>query len=150
MIYFARKFSTALKKKILSPSLAHLLLMMALSAVPPLLGLPHATGGGTDGDATAEYDKQLFTKRCGGCHSLDHDQTGPRLGNVYGRKAGSLPTFRYSDAMKATQFTWNDALLDKWLTDPESVVADTDMEFHVPKADERAAIIRFLRLSSGR
>jgi cytochrome c len=72
------------------------------------------------------------------------------LGNVYGRKAGSVSTFRYSDALKATQITWNDALLDKWLTDPEAVVPDTDMEFHVPKPDERAAIIRFLRLSSGK
>ena len=148
MIYFARKFSTALKKRILNPSLAHVLLVMALSSVPPLLGLPNATGAETDDNA--EYGKQLFIKRCGGCHSLDHDQTGPRLGNVYGRKAGSVPTFRYSDAMKTKAFTWDDALLDKWLTDPESVVPDTDMDFHVPKADERAAIIRFLRLSSGR
>src|SRR5271154_5669213 len=102
--------------------------------------------GVTDGDR----GKQLFEKRCGGCHSLDQDMTGPRLRNVYGRRAGSVSTFRYSDAMKGTQITWNDASLDKWLTDPESMVPDTDMEFHVPKADEREAIIRFLRLSSGK
>jgi cytochrome c len=150
MTYFAMKLS-ALEKRILSPSLAHLLLVMALSAVPPFLGLTTGIGAmAEDSSSSAEYDKQLFTKRCGGCHSLDHDQTGPRLGNVYGRKAGTVSTFRYSDAMKTTQITWNDASLDKWLTDPESVVPDTDMEFHVPKPDERAAIIRCLRLSSGK
>jgi cytochrome c len=148
MTYFAMNFS-ALKKRVLSPSLTHLLLVISLSAMPLLLGLTGGPGAVAE-DGSTEDGKQLFTRRCGGCHALDHDQTGPRLGNVYGRKAGSVPTFRYSDALKTTQITWNDALLDKWLTDPESVVPDTDMEFHVPKADERAAIIRFLRLSSGK
>jgi cytochrome c len=45
---------------------------------------------------------------------------------------------------------WNDALLDKWLINTESVVPDNDMDFHVPKADERADIIQFLRVSSGK
>ncbi len=93
---------------------------------------------------------QLFEKRCGGCHALDQDQTGPRLRNVYGRKAGSVSTFRYSAALKSAKLTWDDALLDQWLSNPDSLVADNEMDFHVPKADERAAIIRFLRLSSGK
>ena len=37
---------------------------------------------------TAASGKELFEKRCGGCHSLDRDKEGPRLGGVYGRTAG--------------------------------------------------------------
>ena len=92
--------------------------------------------------------KELFEKRCGGCHSLDNDKEGPHLRGVYGRKVGSVPTFKYSDAMKAATFAWDAASLDRWLTDTESVVPDNDMDFHVPKADERADIIEFLRISS--
>jgi cytochrome c len=92
--------------------------------------------------------KELFEKRCGGCHSLDSDKEGPRLRGVYGRKAGSVTSFKYSDSMKAAGFTWDAAALDRWLTNTESVVHDNDMEFHVPKADERADIIEFLRVSS--
>ena len=92
--------------------------------------------------------KELFEKRCGGCHSLDADKEGPRLHGVYGRKAGSIPSFKYSDALKAAHFSWDAASLDRWLTDTQSVVPDNDMDFHVPKSEERADIIEFLRVSS--
>jgi len=92
--------------------------------------------------------KELFEKRCGGCHSLDVDKEGPHLRGVYGRKAGSVPSFKYSDALKAARFSWDAASLDRWLTETESVVPDNDMDFHVPKADERADIIEFLRVMS--
>jgi cytochrome c len=85
--------------------------------------------------------KDLFEKRCGGCHSLDADKEGPRLRNVYGRKACSISSYKYSDALKGAQVTWDQASLDKWLTNTESVVSDNDMDFHVQKADERADII---------
>ena len=94
--------------------------------------------------------KDLFEKRCGGCHSLDADKEGPRLRNVYGRKAGSIVSFKYSDGLKGAPVTWDQASLDKWLINTESVVPDNDMDFHVPKADERADIIEYLRVSSGK
>jgi len=98
----------------------------------------------------AEQGKLLFEKRCTGCHSLDQDKEGPRLRGVYGRKAGTIPTFNYSAPLKTSGITWNDASLDKWLTDTDAVVPDNDMDFHVAKADERADIIRFLRVVSGK
>jgi cytochrome c len=102
----------------------------------------------TSGDP--QRGKELFEKRCGGCHSLDKDKEGPRLGNVVGRKAGTIPSFKYSDSLKSAQVVWNEASLDKWLIDTDAVVPDNDMDFHVPKADERADIIQFLRVSSGK
>jgi cytochrome c len=113
------------------------------------------TTPGTDSvNAATEGDpirgKDLFEKRCGGCHSLDADKEGPRLRNVYGRKAGSIVSFKYSDGLKGAPVTWDQASLDKWLINTESVVPDNDMDFHVPKADERADIIGYLRVSSGR
>jgi cytochrome c len=120
------------------------LLTIIVAAALPLIGIAadHPTGD-------AERAKALFVKRCTGCHSLDQDKEGPRLKNVYGRKAGSITGFQYSDALKAASVTWNEETLDQWLTDTESVVPNNDMSFHVPKAEERADIIRFLRVSSG-
>ena len=94
--------------------------------------------------------KDLFEKRCGGCHSLDADKEGPRLRNVYGRKAGSISSFKYSDALKGAQVTWDQVSLDKWLTNTESLVPDNDMTFRVAKADERAEIIAYLKQASGK
>ena len=93
--------------------------------------------------------KELFEKRCGGCHSLDRDKEGPRLRGVYGRVAGSVDSFQYSDALKKSKFTWNETTLDKWLTDTEKLVPDNDMSFHVERPDERSEIITYLKQNSG-
>jgi cytochrome c len=89
--------------------------------------------------------KTVFEKRCSGCHSLDHDKEGPRLGGVYGRAAGSVASFNYSDALKSSHITWDAASLDKWLAGPDKFVPDTDMAFHVESATERSAIIAYLK-----
>ncbi len=120
-------------------TLAAIVIATCRAAVPVLAATGDAARGNT-----------LFEKRCGGCHSLDADKEGPRLRNVYGRRAGSISTFNYSVAMKNANITWNENTLDKWLAKTESVVPDNDMEFHVPKAEERADIIAYLRISSGK
>ncbi|WP_348263124.1 c-type cytochrome [Telmatobacter sp. DSM 110680] len=94
--------------------------------------------------------KQLFEKRCTGCHSLDKNKEGPRLRDVYGRRSGSIADFSYSDELKAAHILWDEGSLDQWLTNPEAVVPNNDMAFHVPNPQERADIIQFLRQSSGK
>lgn len=94
--------------------------------------------------------QELFAKRCGGCHALDRDKEGPRLGGVYGRPAGSLDSFQYSDALKKSGITWDERSLEKWLTDPAQLVPSTEMTFHLDKPEERREIISYLKQSSGR
>jgi len=94
--------------------------------------------------------KALFEKRCGGCHALDRDKEGPRLGGVYGRTSASLDGFQYSDALKKAKIVWKEDTLERWLTDTEKLVPDNDMTFHVEKADERREIIAYLKQTSGK
>jgi cytochrome c len=89
--------------------------------------------------------KALFEKRCTGCHALDADHEGVRLRGVVGRMAGTIKTFQYSNALQGAGFVWDATRLDKWLTDTDSVVPDNDMAFRVPKQEERAAIITYLK-----
>ena len=101
--------------------------------------------------ANAANGKVLFEKRCTGCHSLEKNKEGPRLAGVYGRKAGSVGDFSYSAELKAAKITWDGLTLDKWLTNPDAVVKDNDMAFHVSDARERGDIIEYLRVvSSGK
>jgi cytochrome c len=120
------------------------MLCLAFSFAP---GVTHAADVPT---GNADQGKIIFEKRCTGCHSLDQDKEGPHLRGVFGRKAGKIEKFPYSDGMKNAQFTWDAAALDKWLTDTESVVPDNDMSFHVPNAQERADIIQFLESMSAK
>ncbi len=93
----------------------------------------------------AARGKLVFEKRCTGCHSMTEDREGPRLGGVFGRKAGSVPGFTYSAGLKNSGITWNEATLEKWLSDPDLVVPDTSMDFHVPKAQERSDLIAYFK-----
>jgi len=99
--------------------------------------------GGAKADASA--GRSAFEKRCTGCHALDHEKSGPRLAGVVGRKAGMVPGFTYSDALKKSAVVWNETVLEKWLTDPETVIPDTDMAFRLNNPAERTAIIDFLK-----
>jgi cytochrome c len=95
--------------------------------------------------STGKHGKELFDKRCGGCHALDRDKEGPRLGGVYGRAAGAVTSFQYSGPLQKSKITWTDETLDKWLADPEKLVPDSDMAFHMESADERREIIAYLK-----
>jgi cytochrome c len=95
--------------------------------------------------------KTLFEKRCTGCHALDRIKEGPRLRGVYGRHAGSDPSFPYSESLRKARFSWDEPTLQRWLSDPESVVPDTDMAFRLQNEGERADIIAYLKeLSTAR
>jgi cytochrome c len=86
---------------------------------------------------------------CAPCHSLETDRnmTGPSLVGLWGRKAGSLPSFeRYSDALKSSGIIWDDRSLDGWLTDPDRMVPDNDMPFDgIKDARVRADLLAFLK-----
>ncbi len=94
--------------------------------------------------------RDAFEKRCTGCHALDKIKVGPPLRGVYGRNAGKDAQFTYSDAVKAASVTWDEATLDRWLTDTESVIPDNDMAFRLNDPAERANIIAYLRQLSGK
>jgi cytochrome c len=88
-------------------------------------------------------------RACAPCHSLEPDRnmTGPSLAGLWGRKAGSLPSFeRYSDALKSSGIIWDDRSLDGWLTDPDRMVPDNEMPFNgIKDARDRADLLAFLK-----
>jgi cytochrome c len=118
---------------------------IALAAGAALLA-PLAPAGAAESDAAA--GRTVFEKRCTGCHALDHEKVGPRLAGVVGRKAGAISTFPYSDAVKKSGVVWNEAALNTWLTDPETMIPDNDMTFRLDNPAERSAIIAFLKETS--
>lgn len=99
--------------------------------------------------ATEEGDpirgKQLFEKRCTGCHALTQDREGPRLQGVFGRISGVVPGFTYSTALKNAKVVWNEATLDRWLSNPDAMIPGNNMDFFVAKQQERIDLIRFLK-----
>jgi cytochrome c len=101
--------------------------------------------GVSAGIGDAERGKALFNKRCAGCHAIDANREGPKLRGVFGRKAGDMPGFTYSAALKASGVTWNQDSLEKWLSDTDEMIPDNGMGFRVVKAAERLDLIAYLR-----
>lgn len=92
--------------------------------------------------------KKLYQARCGACHSLDANRVGPRHRNVFGRGAATVPGFRYSKALKKLKIRWTAENLDAWLANPSSLAPGTSMGFRLTKANERQAIIAYLKSES--
>ena len=87
--------------------------------------------------------QQLY-QGCMGCHSLDDNDVGPMHRGVVGRRAGSVPDYAYSVALKSAGFIWNAERLDHWLANPQTLVPGTKMYYTVPDAQDRADLIAFL------
>jgi cytochrome c len=92
-----------------------------------------------------ERGRDLFLRRCSGCHDLDLNKEGPRLRGVFGRKAAAASGFTYSDAVKKLDLRWDEATLDRWLSDPDAMAPKTDMEFRLAASEEREAVIAYLK-----
>lgn len=95
------------------------------------------------------HGKEIFDKRCAKCHALDKDKEGPRLRNVFGRPVASVPSFQYSDALKKAKISWNEISLNTWLTEPDKMIPDNDMAFHLDSGDDRKAVIAYLKSLGG-
>jgi cytochrome c len=84
---------------------------------------------------------------CAGCHDTDPAQghrVGPNLHAVIGRKAGSAPGYRYSDAMKASDIVWDAQQLDEFLQFPTHKIPGTRMVNATVDPERRRAVIEYL------
>lgn len=101
------------------------------------------------GDAAKGAD--VF-KKCMACHTLEagKNKVGPSLGGVIGRKAGTVAGFSYSDAMKNSGLTWDDATLTKYLANPKALVAGTRMSFvGLPKPEDIENLLAYMKANGG-
>jgi len=94
--------------------------------------------------------KELYESRCTACHSLDHSRIGPAHRGVFGRHAGQVAGFDYSEALRSAHVTWTARSLDRWLTDPEAFLPGQKMGYSVADAQDRADIISFLASAEAR
>ena len=97
------------------------------------------------GAADAAHGKIVF-QTCAACHSEKPDAIGPSLHGVYGRKAGSLADFRYSNAMLHANIVWDDGNLRAYLADPQAKVRGNRMPFGgLNDPQDIADVIAFLK-----
>jgi len=102
------------------------------------------------GAGDAEHGKALYESRCTACHSIEYNGAGPAHKGLLGRKAGSMPGFGYSKALRDSGVVWNDETLSKWLANPEAFIPGQRMFVQTPEASDREDLIAYLKQATRR
>lgn len=106
-------------------------------------------------DKEAASEQQVFNNVCRTCHSIKEgdNRQGPNLYKIIGRKAGSLPDYSYSSAIKDAGFVWDEEKLERFIANPDGVVPGNNMKPYsgLASTDGRTKVINFLQtVSTGR
>jgi cytochrome c len=111
-----------------------------------IFGLPASAQQGN-----AESGEDVY-KKCRACHEVGPDaknKVGPSLNGLFGRKAGTIEGFAYSEANKkagADGWVWTEENLGKYLIDPRAAMPGNKMAFAGLKdAQDRADVIAYLK-----
>lgn len=94
----------------------------------------------------AKLGQALFADRCSACHSANPTRKpGPSLEGVCGRRAGTVPNYSYSAALRGASITWDSQTLDRWLTSPLAYIPGVNMQAQVNDPRDRQNIIAYLK-----
>ncbi|MBL9216545.1 MAG: c-type cytochrome [Opitutaceae bacterium] len=116
--------------------------LLLLAVTPPLAAFAESRDAAPD-----PVRGQKVYAACAACHGPGPMvKTGPALEGVAGRRAGTVPGFRYSRALKNSRLTWDDATLDAFLADPQARVPGNAMPYPgLPDPAQRADLIAYLK-----
>ena len=122
--------------------------LLALKLMGPMLAVACSMAAGQAfAQAKPVPDSHPF-HQCASCHSLDTSANafGPSLIGVYGRTAGTIPRFAYSEAVQKSGIVWNEDNLRKWISGNDTFIPGTRMR-HVAITDKakQDELISFLK-----
>lgn len=103
--------------------------------------------------APAQDGQVAFNNFCRTCHSLKagDNRLGPSLHGVVGSKAGHSPGYGYSQSLKQSGVSWDDATLERWIENPDAVIPNNNMKPYngITDGAVRKKIVDYLKKSSG-
>lgn len=99
-------------------------------------------------DADRAKGERVYTSKCKVCHDLKAGakKLGPSFAGLFGRKAGSVADFKYSDAMAKSGIVWDEKTIDEYLRKPKDFIPGNKMVFDgLPKQDDRENLLAYLK-----
>ena len=113
---------------------------------------PMATGSPgflADADTMPNGERQ-FMRKCSICHTLTPGsarRAGPSLYDLFGRQAGTVADYSYSDALDGSAIIWDEDTIDALFDiGPEHYIPGTKMPMQrITGAQDRADLVTYLR-----
>lgn len=97
--------------------------------------------------------ERQFARKCSICHSLTDDgvrKAGPTLHKVFGRKAGTLPGYSYSETLLTSDIIWSVETIDQLFLDgPDHFIPGSKMPMQrivLPK--DRKDLVEYLKAAT--
>jgi cytochrome c len=109
-----------------------------------LIGSASAAGDAAKGE-------KVFAK-CKACHTTEagKNRVGPSLAGLFGRTAGTVEGYKYSDSMKGSGIVWSDETVSQYLEAPKTFIPGNKMAFPgLKKPEDRADVIAYLKEATG-
>lgn len=102
-------------------------------------------------EASYEAGRRVFAQ-CASCHTTAEgapNRVGPNLHGIFGREAGAVEGFAYSQALQDANFVWDPAQLEHWLENPRTFLPGNRMAFvGVRDAEQRRDVIAYLMVET--
>ena len=99
---------------------------------------------------TMENGERQFMRKCSICHALTAGpsrKAGPTLHGVFGRAAGTVPDYLYSDTLDGSDILWTEDTIDALFDEgPDHYIPGSKMPMQViAQPQDRADLIAFLK-----
>lgn len=84
-------------------------------------------------------------------HPDSRRRAGPSLHGVFGRRAGTLPGYLFSDTLQGSDIIWNDETINALFDEgPDHYIPGSKMPMQrITQAQDRQDLIAFLRRATG-
>lgn len=104
-------------------------------------------------EADPERGRSLYLQ-CRACHAIEAGGptlAGPNLHGVFGRPAGSVPDFPYSEVLRDAGFVWTPRAMDSWITNPYLFLPGNRMSYAgMRRAEDRRDLIAWMLREASR
>ncbi len=118
-----------------------------LSQAPTMAGTPQSYHTPPSEMSNGERQFQL---RCSICHTVEPEQqrrAGPTLYNLFGRNAGTVENYKYSETLQNSDIIWSEATIDSLFDQgPDHYIPGSKMPMQrITGSDDRADLIAYLK-----
>jgi cytochrome c len=114
------------------------------------LGAPAAVAAASPAGALDDSRGAALFRKCLACHTVTADggnRAGPSLYGVFGRRAGQVAGYAYSEALRKNPLIWSEQTVDDlFRLGPDEFTPGSKMPLQrMPDPEDRAELIRYLK-----